>query len=62
MVHTACIWGQIGILEWLISQGADLTQKSAQGQAKDGRSHTPIVTDKRKAEIERDCAHIARLL
>jgi ankyrin repeat protein len=71
VVHTACIWGQIEILEWLISQGASLTRKSPQGltpieiaesQAKDGRSHTPIVTDERKAEIERDCASIAARL
>jgi ankyrin repeat protein len=68
LVHTACIWGQIEILEWLISRDASLTQKSPQGltpleiarnQAKDGRSHTPIVMDERKAEIERDCARIA---
>jgi ankyrin repeat protein len=67
VAHTACIWGQIEILEWLISQGASLTQKSPQGltplqiaqnQAKDGRSHTPIVMDERKAGIERDCARI----
>jgi len=71
VVHTACIWGQIEILEWLISQGASLMQKSSQGltpleiaerQAKDGRSHTPIVTEERKAEIERDCASIAARL
>ncbi len=68
VVHTACIWGQIEILEWLISQGANITQASPQGltpleiaqnQAKDGRSHTPIVNDQRKAEIERDCDRIA---
>src|SRR5260370_26995047 len=54
VVHTACIWGQIEILEWLISQGANLAKASPQGltpldiaqnQAKDGRSHTPIVID-----------------
>jgi ankyrin repeat protein len=71
VVHTACIWGQIEILEWLISQGASLTQKSSQGltpldiaqnQAKDGRSHAPIVLDERKAEIELDCARIVARL
>jgi uncharacterized protein len=71
VVHTACIWGQIEILEWLISQGANVTQKSPQGQtpleiaqrqAKDGRSHTPIVMDERKAEIERDCSRVAARL
>jgi ankyrin repeat protein len=71
VAHAACIWGQIEILEWLISQGASVTQKSSQGltpleiaqrQAKDGRSHTPIVMDERKAEIERDCAVIAARL
>ena len=67
VVHTACIWGQIEILDWLMSQGANLTQASQQGltpldiaqnQARDGRSHTPIVIDERKAEIERDCDRI----
>jgi ankyrin repeat protein len=71
VLHTACIWGQIEILEWLISQGANITQISPQGltplqiaqnQAKDGRSHAPIVMDERKAEIERDCARIASRL
>jgi hypothetical protein len=68
MVHTACIWGQYEILDWLISHGANLTLRSQQGhtpldiaerQAANGRSHTPIVTDQRKAELERDCARIA---
>jgi ankyrin repeat protein len=68
MLHTACIWGQYEILDWLISQGANLTLRSQQGhtpldiaerQAANGRSHTPIVTDQRKAELERDCARIA---
>ena len=71
VVHTACIWGQIQILDWLMSQGAIITQASPQGltpleiaqnQAKDGRSHTPIVIDERKAEIERDCARIVASL
>jgi hypothetical protein len=71
MVHTACIWGQREILDWLIAQGANLTLRSQQGhtpleiaerQAADGRSHTPIVTDQRKAELERDCALIAERL
>ena len=71
VVHTACIWGQIEILDWLMSQGAIITQASPQGltpleiaqnQAKDGRSHTPIVIDERKAEIERDCDRIVARL
>jgi len=71
VVHTACIWGQIEILDWLMSQGAIITQASPQGltpleiaqnQAKDGRSHTPIVINERKAEIERTCARIVERL
>jgi len=71
VVHTACIWGQKEILDWLIDQGADLTGHSQHGltpleiaehQAADGRTHTPIVNDDRKAELERDCAQIATRL
>ena len=63
--------GQIEILDWLMSQGANLTQASQQGltpldiaqnQARDGRSHTPIVIEERKAEIERDCDRIVARL
>lgn len=71
MVHAACIWGRIDILEWLILEGVDLQRRSRQGftpleiaerQAKDGRRHTPIVLEERKAAIERDCARIVELL
>jgi ankyrin repeat protein len=71
IAHAACIWGRIGILEWLISEAVDLERRSRQGftpleiaerQAADGRRHTPIVLEERKREIERDCAHIAALL
>jgi hypothetical protein len=71
IAHTACIWGRIGILEWLMLEGVDLRRRSRQGftpleiaqrQATDGRRHTPIVLEERKAEIERDCARIVELL
>ena len=71
VVHTACIWGRIDLLEWLISEGVDLQRRSRQGftpleiaerQAEDGRRHTPIVLEERKATIERDCARIVELL
>jgi ankyrin repeat protein len=71
IAHTACIWGRIGILEWLMLEGVDLQRRSRQGftpleiaqrQATDGRRHTPIVLEERKAEIERDCVRIVELL
>lgn len=71
IVHTACIWGRIEVLEWLLDGEADLRRHSRQGltpleiaerQARDGRRLTPIVLEERKTEIERDCAHIAERL
>ena len=71
LVHTACIWGRIEALEWLIAEGMDLERQSRQGftpleiaerQARDGRRHTPIVLEERKMELERDCSHIAKRL
>jgi len=70
-VHSACIWGRPEVLEWLIAQGADIRKRSRQGQtpldiaehqSKNGRSHTPIVLEERKAELERECARIAARL
>jgi uncharacterized Zn finger protein len=52
-------------------EGVDLQRRSRQGftpleiaqrQATDGRRHTPIVLEERKAEIERDCVRIVELL
>jgi len=71
VLHTACIWGQPDIVDWLITQGANVALRSRQGytpldiaehQAADGRRHAPIVTGERKAELERDCARIAERL
>ncbi len=71
LVHTACIWGQLDVLEWLISEGADLRRRSRQGltpieiaenQARDGRRHTPIVLEERKVELEHECGRIAERL
>jgi ankyrin repeat protein len=71
VVHAACIWGQPTIVDWLLTQRANFALRSRQGltpleiadhQAADGRRHTPIVTDERKAELERDCARIAERL
>jgi len=70
-VHSACIWGRPEVLEWLIAQGADIRKRSRQGQtpldiaehqSKNGRSHTPIVLEDRKVELERECARIAARL
>ena len=71
LIHTACIWGQSNVLEWLIGEGVDLRRRSRQGltpleiaenQARDGRRHTPIVLEERKVEIEHECARIAERL
>jgi ankyrin repeat protein len=71
VAHTACIWGRIDVLGWVVLEGADLQRRSGQGftpmkiaehQARDGRRHTPIVLDERKGEIERDCGRIVELL
>jgi ankyrin repeat protein len=71
VAHAACIWGRVDVLEWLRLEGVDLRRRSRQGftpleiaerQAKDGRRHTPIVLDDRKAAIERDCARIVERL
>lgn len=71
LAHTACIWGRIEVLEWLIAQGVDLERRSRQGftpleigehQARNGLRHTPIVLAARKARIERDCGRIVELL
>ena len=71
VLHTACIWGQPDIVDWLIAQGVNPALRSRQGftpldiadhQAADARRHAPIVTGERKAEIERDCAGIAKRL
>jgi ankyrin repeat protein len=71
VVHAACIWGRPRVLEWLLTQGGDFKLHSrhgftpleiAENQARDGRAHAPIVTDERKAELERDCANIAMKL
>jgi len=71
VAHAACIWGRVAILEWLMLEGADLQHRSRQGftpleiagrQAENGRRHTPIVLEERKAAIERDCRRIVELL
>ncbi len=71
LAHTACIWGRIDVLEWLILEGVDLQRRSRQGftpleiaehQAGNGRSHAPIVLEERKAQIERDCDRIVERL
>lgn len=68
VLHTACIWGQPGIVDWLIAQGAKVALRSRQGftpleiadhQTVDGRRHTPIVDYERKIELEHECTRIA---
>lgn len=71
LAHTACIWGRTEILEWLIGQGIEIERRSRQGltpldiaenQARDARRHAPILLDRSKTEIERNCARIAARL
>jgi ankyrin repeat protein len=71
LVHTACLWGRIDVLEWLVQEGVDLQSVSRQGftpleiaqrQAANGRRHTPIVLDERKTVIEEHCARIVQRL
>jgi ankyrin repeat protein len=67
VAHAACIWGRVEILDWLLLESVDFDHRSRQGftplesaerQAANGRRHTPIVLDARKAAIERDCGRI----
>jgi ankyrin repeat protein len=71
VVHAACIWGRIDVVEWLILEGVDLRRRSPQGftpleiaerQAADDRSHTSILLAERKAEIVRNSSRIVELL
>lgn len=71
VVHNCCIWGQQAVLDWLIEQGADIRKVSRQGltplqiceaQAANGRTHTGIVTERKKAEIEANCSRMAERL
>jgi ankyrin repeat protein len=71
LLHQACIWGEPEIVEWLLDQGADPERPSQHGftplqlaerQARDARSHSPLVTDERRSAIERNCASIAERL
>jgi len=71
VVHQACFWGRIAVVDWLIDRGADIRLRSRHGftplevaerQSRDARNHTPIVLPERKAEIERDCARIVERL
>ena len=71
VIHAACMWGRIDVVEWLISEGVDLRRRSRQGftpleiaerQAADDPRHTSILLEERKREIKRDCARIVELL
>jgi ankyrin repeat protein len=71
LLHQACIWGETEIVEWLVDQGIDPQRRSQHGftplelaerQARDGRSHSPLVTGERRGTIERNCAIIAKRL
>src|SRR5580698_4658506 len=63
VVHAACMWGRIDVVEWLILEGVGLRRRSRQGftpleiaesQAKGDSSHTSILLEDRKAEIVRN--------
>lgn len=71
VAHAACIWGRANVLDWLLLESVDVQHRSRQGftpleiaerQAENGRRHTPIVLDQRKAAIERDCRRIVERL
>jgi ankyrin repeat protein len=71
VVHAACMWGRIEVVEWLILEGVDLRRRSRQGftpleiaerQAADNPRHTSILLEERKREIKRDCARIVERL
>jgi ankyrin repeat protein len=71
VVHAACMWGRVDVVEWLILEGVDLRHRSRQGftplelaerQAADDCLHTSILLEERKREIKRDCARIVALL
>lgn len=70
-LHEAAIWGRPEIVARLLELGADRELKNRDGrtaaelagaQAANGRTHTAIVIERRKLEIERDCAAIAEML
>ena len=70
-LHEAVIWGRTSIVIRLLQLGADPALQNGDGktstelalaQAKDGRTHTPLVCEQRRLEIEAECAHIADLL
>ena len=71
LLQQACIWGPVELVDWLIAQGLDPAHRSRHGftplelaerQARDGRSHTPLVTEERRARIQSNCALIAERL
>jgi ankyrin repeat protein len=71
VVHAACMWGRIEVVEWLILEGVDLRRRSRQGftpleiaerQAADDPGHTSILLEERKREIKRDCVRIVERL
>jgi hypothetical protein len=71
VVHQACFWGRIEVLEWLIDHGANIRLRSSHGftplevaerQARDARTHTPMVLPARKAEIEKASIRLAERL
>jgi ankyrin repeat protein len=71
VVHAACMWGRIEVVEWLILEGVDLRRRSRQGftpleiaerQAADNPGHTSILLEERRREIQRDCARIVERL
>ncbi len=71
VVHAACMWGRIEVVEWLILEGVDFQRRSRQGftpveiaerQAADNPGHTSILLEERKREVRRDCARIAERL
>jgi ankyrin repeat protein len=71
VVHAACMWGRVEVVEWLILEGVDLRRRSRQGftpieiaerQAAENPGHYSILLEQRRREIKRDCARIVERL